>query len=106
MRCATGVRAVVILDGRAPNACLLELFTDHGAGSADPRAAADCTPRGAADLGLSHGALSAEPGDGLPMIGGTLLLLGPDEPAFWPLFQASPEYPDGAPIRWIAGRGV
>lgn len=28
-----GVRAVVILDGRAENACLLELFTDHGAGS-------------------------------------------------------------------------
>ncbi len=28
-----GVRAVVILDGRARNACLLELFTDHGAGS-------------------------------------------------------------------------
>ncbi len=28
-----GVHAVVILDGRAPNACLLELFTDHGAGS-------------------------------------------------------------------------
>ena len=28
-----GVRAVVIMDGRAPNACLLELFTDHGAGS-------------------------------------------------------------------------
>ena len=28
-----GVRAVVILDGRVPNACLLELFTDHGAGS-------------------------------------------------------------------------
>ena len=28
-----GVRAVVILDGRTPNACLLELFTDHGAGS-------------------------------------------------------------------------
>ncbi|MGB0798915.1 MAG: acetylglutamate kinase [Planktomarina sp.] len=28
-----GTRAVVILDGRAPNACLLELFTDHGAGS-------------------------------------------------------------------------
>ena len=27
------VRAAVILDGRAPNACLLELFTDHGAGS-------------------------------------------------------------------------
>ncbi|MEO0938903.1 MAG: acetylglutamate kinase [Pseudomonadota bacterium] len=30
---ARGVRAVVILDGRAPNACLLELFTEHGAGS-------------------------------------------------------------------------
>ena len=28
-----GVRGVVILDGRAPNAVLLELFTDHGAGS-------------------------------------------------------------------------
>jgi len=28
-----GVRAAVILDGRLPNACLLELFTDHGAGS-------------------------------------------------------------------------
>lgn len=28
-----GVRGVVILDGRAPNACLLELYTEHGAGS-------------------------------------------------------------------------
>ena len=28
-----GVRAVVILDGRAPNACLLEFYSDHGAGS-------------------------------------------------------------------------
>ena len=28
-----GTRAVTILDGRIPNACLLELFTDHGAGS-------------------------------------------------------------------------
>lgn len=28
-----GVRAVVILDGRAPNACLLELFTGAGAGT-------------------------------------------------------------------------
>jgi len=27
------VRAVVILDGRVSNACLLELFTEHGAGS-------------------------------------------------------------------------
>ena len=28
-----GVRAAVILDGRLPNAALLELFTEHGAGS-------------------------------------------------------------------------
>ena len=38
---AEGVRAAVILDGRAPNACLLELYTEHGAGSiirsTDPR---------------------------------------------------------------------
>ena len=32
---AGGVRAVVILDGRVPNACLLELFTEHGGGNAD-----------------------------------------------------------------------
>lgn len=30
---AGGVRAVVILDGRAPNACLLELYTEGGAGT-------------------------------------------------------------------------
>ncbi|WP_083581229.1 acetylglutamate kinase [Oceanicella actignis] len=30
---AQGVGAVVILDGRAPHACLLELFTAHGAGT-------------------------------------------------------------------------
>ncbi|MCL4189437.1 MAG: acetylglutamate kinase [Rhodobacteraceae bacterium] len=38
---AAGVRAVVILDGRSPNACLLELFTNQGAGtlirSTEPR---------------------------------------------------------------------
>jgi acetylglutamate kinase len=28
-----GVRAVTILDGRVPNACLVELFTDEGSGS-------------------------------------------------------------------------
>ena len=28
-----GVRACTIVDGRVPNAVLLELFTDHGAGS-------------------------------------------------------------------------
>lgn len=30
---AQGVRAVTIMDGRIQNACLLELFTEHGAGS-------------------------------------------------------------------------
>ncbi len=30
---AQGVGAAVILDGRVTNACLLELFTDHGAGT-------------------------------------------------------------------------
>jgi acetylglutamate kinase len=30
---AQGVDGVVILDGRAPHACLLELFTEHGAGT-------------------------------------------------------------------------
>ncbi|MDE0522287.1 MAG: acetylglutamate kinase [Boseongicola sp.] len=33
-----GARAVVILDGRTPNACILELFTEHGAGSLIRRA--------------------------------------------------------------------
>ena len=28
-----GVRAAVILDGRVQNAVILELFTDHGAGT-------------------------------------------------------------------------
>ena len=28
---------------------------------------------------------------------GTILLIGPDEPAFWPHFTASPEYQDEAP---------
>ena len=40
-----GVRAVVILDGRAPNACLLELFTDHGAGSIIRDSAPQIAPR-------------------------------------------------------------
>ena len=36
---------------------------------------------------------------------GTLVLLGPDEPAFWPVFTTTPEYSDGAPDpldRWSA----
>lgn len=41
-----GVRAVVILDGRVANACLLELFTEHGAGSMIRSTAPRVTPRG------------------------------------------------------------
>ncbi|MFZ5962619.1 acetylglutamate kinase [Thalassococcus sp. BH17M4-6] len=40
-----GVRGVVILDGRVPNACLLEIFTEHGAGSLIK--SADLPPRSA-----------------------------------------------------------
>ncbi|WP_045392052.1 acetylglutamate kinase [Falsirhodobacter sp. alg1] len=40
-----GVRAVVILDGRVPNAVLLELFTDHGAGSMIRSSEARVKPR-------------------------------------------------------------
>ena len=35
--------------------------------------------------------------DDLPLRDGTLLLVGPDEPSFWPHFTQSPEYSDGAP---------
>lgn len=40
-----GVRAVVILDGRVANACLLELFTEHGAGSMIRSTSPRVTPR-------------------------------------------------------------
>jgi acetylglutamate kinase len=39
MAVEAGVEAVVILDGRRPHAMLVELFTEHGAGTliqADP----------------------------------------------------------------------
>jgi ferredoxin len=35
--------------------------------------------------------------DGLPPRFGTLALLSPDEPGFWPHVEASPEFRDGAP---------
>lgn len=46
MAIEAGTRAVTILDGRIPNACLLELFTDHGAGSQIRSTAPRVTPRG------------------------------------------------------------
>lgn len=38
-----------------------------------------------------------EVSDGLHHQGGSLALLGPDEPCFWPLFTDAPEYRDGQP---------
>ncbi len=49
------------------------------------------------------GGFRPEAGDGLPEGTGTVLMLSPDEPGFWPLFTASPEWGDGRadPIdRW------
>ena len=51
------------------------------------------------------GAFHPSGADGAPDGCGTLLLLGPDEPRFWPAFTKSPEYRDGAadPMdRWSA----
>ncbi len=101
-----GVRAVVILDGRVPNACLLELFTEHGAGPDPPDPVTLSELDGAArKTGLAiRGAFHPEPGDAAPDGTGTLVLLGPDEPSFWPVFTAAPEYQGmGWPTRWIAG---
>lgn len=43
------------------------------------------------------GAFHPSEGDGAPDGTGTLVLLAPHEPAFWPHFTTSPEYLDGAP---------
>jgi hypothetical protein len=55
--------------------------------------AAQALPHGLAPLGAFHPA----PEDGAPEGCGTLVLLGPDGPDFWPTFLASAEYRDGAP---------
>ena len=46
-------------------------------------------PQSLAVMGAFHTAAEDDPGDG------TLILLGPREPGFWPNFQASPEARDG-----------
>lgn len=43
------------------------------------------------------GGFAITPADDLPLRGGTLLLIGPDEPSFWPHFTQSLEYGDGQP---------
>jgi hypothetical protein len=44
-----------------------------------------------------RGAFHPEPEDAAPEWAGTLILLGPDEPEFWQIFTAAPEYRDGRP---------
>jgi len=60
----------------------------------------------AAQRGLSVlGAFHRDAADDLPETCQTVVLLGPDEPRFWPLFSASPEASDGKPDpmdRWSA----
>jgi epoxyqueuosine reductase len=52
----------------------------------------------AATQGLSvSGMAPVLPEDGLPAHIRSVVLLSPDEPGFWPLFTASPEYADGSP---------
>lgn len=47
-------------------------------------------------LGLAvRGAFHPEDGDMAPDSTGTMVMLGPDEPDFWAIFTASPEYTDG-----------
>ena len=51
------------------------------------------------------GAFHAVKGDRLPSGTGTLILLGPEEPGFWPYFTTEPEWRDGSPDpidRWSA----
>ncbi|MDG1376841.1 MAG: ferredoxin [Yoonia sp.] len=56
------------------------------------------TLAGLADVGLmSMGHCSVLQNDGLDNDHGALILLGPDEPAFWRIFSSSPEYRDGHP---------
>jgi epoxyqueuosine reductase len=43
------------------------------------------------------GAFHPEPGDGAPPATGTLLLIGPAGPEFWPHVTASPEFADARP---------
>jgi hypothetical protein len=57
------------------------------------RVAAALAPHALTVLGGFH----ATPDDGLPKGTATLLLLGPDQPGFWPHFTAEAEWRDGAP---------
>ncbi|SMX30997.1 ferredoxin [Actibacterium lipolyticum] len=56
---------------------------------------ADICDRALTDALTVFGAFHPSPGDHAPEGCGTLILLGPNEPGFWPHFTASPEYLDG-----------
>lgn len=60
-------------------------------------AASDLT-EALSDLGLTsmgHFAIASQ--DDLPLQAGTVILIGPDEPRFWAIFQQSDIFRDGAP---------
>ncbi|MBN7785926.1 hypothetical protein JYP51_13425 [Ponticoccus gilvus] len=44
-----------------------------------------------------RGAFHPKAADRAPEGTGTIVMIGPDEPRFWPIFTAAPEYRDGAP---------
>lgn len=51
----------------------------------------------AADLGALLAPHGLQPLGDCPDGDSTITLIGPDEPAFWPIFAACPEYKDGQP---------
>lgn len=58
----------------------------------------DAIARQAGDVGLCVAAIApVEASDNLPPEINSVVLLGPDEPGFWPMFLKSPEYGDGQP---------
>lgn len=58
----------------------------------------DDVTRAATQAGLDiFGAFHPRPEDRAPEGVGTMILLGPREPGFWPMFTTTPEYLDGAP---------
>ena len=60
-------------------------------------AAADVAELVAGERLAVLGGFPPAPGDGAPPGTRTLLLLGPDGPAFWPHVEAAPEFADGLP---------
>ena len=104
------MRAVVILDGRAPHAVLLELFTAHGAGTPDPRLTPWPVSREVAARPRRDGlAVARRPppaGDGAAGRG-RWCCSGRTGPGFWERFRPRPEARDGRrrPAQPLVGAG-